>query len=282
MVHLWLYWDGSGNYLGFLPDEKEPLTKTDHQVFSADDYLKLHRILSDSLSVLKSLKQEELIILPEKKKDSVKVDAYSGATKVNLQEYLVKNAAYTCYTLWHTAYGPTRAKILAVLDARIDSAGLEKIFALNDPKFHIWAIKTIEKHPEFHAAFYPRIIRLIKSGNMDIAHRALDYFTPSRLQDGTVQTGIAQTLGESLPQLRFYIILKFKSLPRISNDAILIMLEQYETQKIYAGLLAGVCEMIQPENLKDSRIIQKLRKLSKDKNQYVRGMAENLIAKSKK
>lgn len=282
MVHMWLYWDGAGNYLGFQPDEKEPLTKTDHHVFGPEDYLKLHRILSDSLSVLKSLKQEELIILPEKKNDPVKVDAYSGATKVNLQEYLVKNAAYTCYTLWHTVYGPTRGKILDLLDARTDSAALEKIFAMNNPGYQVWAIKTVEKHPAFHPAFYPRIIQLIKSGNIDIAHRALDYFTPARLSDEKVQTGIAGTLDEALPQLKFHIILKFKPLPQISNEAILIMLEQYEKQKIYAGLLAFVCELIKPYNLKDARIIRKLNKLSKDKNQYVRSISENLIARSKK
>lgn len=282
MVHMWLYWDGAGNYLGFQPDEKEPLTKTDHQVFNEVDLRKLHRILSDSISVLKSLKQEELIILPEKKNGSVKVDAYSGATKVNLQEYLVKNAAYTCYTLWHTVYGTTRDKILALLDARTDPAGLEKIFALNNPGYLIWAIKTVEKHPAFHPAFYPQIIQLIKSVNMDIAHRALDYFTPARLSDNLIQAGIAETLGEAMPQLRFHIILKFKSISQISNDAVLILLEQYEKQKIYAGLLANVCEMIKPANLKDARIIQKLKKLSKDKNQYVRTMAENLIARSKK
>lgn len=281
MVHMWLYWDGAGNYLGFQVDEKEPLTKTDHHVFDEGDLRKLHRILSDSLSVLKSLKQEELIILPEKKNDSVKVDAYSGATKVNLQEYLVKNAAYTCYTLWHTVYGDTRNKILALLDARTDSAGLEKIFALNNPGYQVWAIKTVEKHPAFHRAFYPNIIQLIKSGNIDIAHKALNYFTPARLSDNLIQTGIAETLSEAIPQLRFHIILKFRSIPQISNDAVLIMLEQYEKQKIYAGLLSNVCEMIKPDNLKDARIIQKLKKLSKDKNQYVRSMSENLIAKSK-
>jgi hypothetical protein len=107
-VHLWLFWDGCGNYLGFQEHPEDPLTKTDHAVFNSEDYLKLHQILSDSVSVLKDLKQEDLIVRTEKDDKNPNIDAVSGATQLSLQEYLVRNAAYTCYTLWHTVYGNTR------------------------------------------------------------------------------------------------------------------------------------------------------------------------------
>lgn len=282
MVHMWIYWNGAGNYLGFIPDEKEPLTKTDHHVFSEVDYRKLHNILADSVSVLKTLKQEELIILPEKKDQNLKVDAISGATRQYLQDYLVRNAAYTCFTLWHTVYGPTRDQILALLDSRVNQPFLAKIFELNDPILQAWAIKAIDKHPEYEASFSGNILNLVKSGNNDLAHAALNYLTLSRLLNPLVQKELTQTVGVALSQLRFEIIWKLKSLPQISNESLVILLDLYLDQKIHAGLLGYVCDMIHPENLKDDTIMQRVKRLSKDKNQYVKNLGERLLSDAKK
>jgi hypothetical protein len=64
----------------------------------------------------------------------------------------------------------------------------------------------------------------------------------------------------------------------VNNDAILILLEQFENQKISAGLLEYVCKLIRPENLKDIRIVEKLKSISRDKNLYVRNMAQKLLS----
>jgi len=281
MVHMWIYWDGAGNYLGFVPDAKEPLTKTDHHDFNTADYQKLHSILSDSVSVLKSLKQEELIILPEKRDPNLKVDAISGATRQYLQDYLVRNAAYTCYTLWHTVYGPTRDHILNLLDARVSQQILGKIFELKDPILQGWAIKAIEKHPEYEAFFSEKILYLVKSGNNDLAHNALQHFTQEKLSDPKVQLEMARMVGEALSQIRFEIIWKLKMLPQISNEAVVVLLDLYLGQKIYAGLLGYVCDIIQPQQLKDPEIIYRLKKMSKDKNQYVKNLADKLLKSEK-
>ncbi len=282
MVHIWLYWDGAGNYLGFVPDKKEPLTKTDHHDFSEADYRKLHSILADSVSVLKSLKQEDMIILPEKKEQQLKVDAITGATRQYLQDYLVRNAAYTCYTLWHTVYGPTRERILSHMEARIDAEFLGKIFSLNDPVLCVWAIHAVGKHPEYASRFSENILHLVKSGNNEVAHAALNYFTPARMSDPGIQQQMARSVGEAISQIRFEIIWKLKSLPRISNESIGILLDFYLQQKIYAGLLGYICEMIHAENLKDPAILQQVKKMSKDKNPYVRNLAAQLRTGAKK
>ena len=282
MVHMWIYWDGAGNYLGFVPDVNEPLTKTDHHDFNRADYQKLHAILSDSISVLKSLKQEELIILPEKKDQNLKVDAISGATRQYLQDYLVRNAAYTCYTLWHTVYGPTRDRILDLLDARVNQEFLGKIFGLNNPSLQSWAIRKVGANPEYEAAFTQNILNLVQSGNDDLARTALSYFTVSRLSDNDIQQQMARSVGQALSQIRFEIIWKLKLLPRISNETVLVLLDLYLDQKIYAGLLGYVCDMIQPQQLKDPAILQRVKRMSKDKNQYVKNLASQLLSASKK
>jgi hypothetical protein len=282
MVHIWLYWDGAGNYLGFEPDEKEPLTKTDHHDFSEADYRKLHSILADSVSVLKSLKQEDLIILPEKKEQQLKVDAISGATRQYLQDYLIRNAAYTCYTLWHTVYGTTRERIQNQLEARLNAEFLGKIFQLKDPVLQVWAIHAVGKHPEYTSRFTENILLLVKSDNNEVAHAALNYFTPARISDPGIQQQMAQSVGEAVSQIRFEIIWKLKSLPRISNESIGILLDFYLQQKIYAGLLGYIFDMIHAENLKDPAILQQVKKLAKDKNPYVRNLAAKIRAEVKK
>jgi hypothetical protein len=65
MIRLWLFWDGAGNYLGMQIPEEEPLTKSDHTEFEPEDYEKLSNILRDTASILKTLKQEDLIIVPD-------------------------------------------------------------------------------------------------------------------------------------------------------------------------------------------------------------------------
>lgn len=279
MVHLRLYWDGAGNYLGFVTAAKEPLTKTDHQEFSREDYKKLHSILTDSLSVLRSLQQEELIILPEKKSNSYKPDGYTGATRQSLQEYLVKNAAYTCYTLWHTVYGPTRRQILSELDARGEVGYLNKIFAQKDPVYLIWAIHFLSTHPALRKNYEEAITRLVESEKSDLAHHALSWFTPQDLQEQIVQLKMAEAVGKSLSQIKFEIIWKFSKLPVVNNEALLLLLQQYEKNNIYAGLVGYICEMIHPEQLHDSRILHSLKKLSHDKNPYVKDLAKSLVRK---
>ena len=101
MIRLWIFWDGAGNYLGHQLHADKPLTKSDHTKFEATDYLKLDNILKDTTSVLKRLKQEQLIIMPDKP-ELLKVDGYTAPTQPTLAEVVVKGAVYTCHTLWHT------------------------------------------------------------------------------------------------------------------------------------------------------------------------------------
>jgi hypothetical protein len=277
MVRLRIYWNGAGNYAGMQIPKNEPLTKTDHSEFNPEDYQKLNRILSDSLSVLKGLKLKDLIVEKEDKNNS-QVDAISGATQPFIYESVVRNAVYTCYTLWHTVYGTTREKISSMLNTRADSAYLKRIFARDDPQYLIWAIDFLGKHPEYHSAFNQVVINTIKSKNVDLAQKALHYYTPTWLTDVDIQKELASVMGEVSSQSKFELIWMLAAVPQISNDVILVLLEQYENKIINAGLLGYVFKLIRKENLSDVRIIKKIKSLSKDKNLYVSNMAQKLIS----
>ena len=276
MVRLRMYWNGTGDYSGIEVPENEPLTKTDHSVFNPDDYKKLDSILSDSLSVLKNLKLKDLII-GKVNKSKEEVDGHTGATQPSLQEYLVRNAAYTCYTLWHTVYGPTRDEIRLVLEERADQNLLRLLLTWKEPHYLIWAIGFIKRHQEYHQNFYSEIMNLIKSEDSNVSQNALHYFSTGRLSSINIQIKLARMIGDVSLENRYEIIRKFSELPQVCNDAILIMLEQFESQKISASSFSDVGKLIGTENLKDLLIIEKITNISKTKNLYILKITQKLL-----
>ena len=275
MVHVWLFWDGAGNYLGFQEHQGDPLTKTDHTVFSDADKQKLHRILADSVSVLKNLKQEELIIKPDK--IDQKVDAVSSATQPSLQEYLVRNAAYTCYTLWHTVYSSTRGEVLRILEKRANKDYLNLVFEGNNPEYLRWAIGFTRRHPNYHADFYPQIIDLIKNKNETVSGQALAYFSKDRLSDVGLQKEIIKAFDNFGYQRKFELLWKLSEVKRIDDEVIVHILDMFEKEHINASLLGYAYKLIRPENLEDPRIRKKLNSFVIHKNLYVRNITQKVL-----
>src|SRR5690554_6922111 len=95
MVDVGIYWYCTGEFLG-LEVYREHLTKTDHSIFSGEDYDKLISILSNDWS---SLREYEFTDLVDESEEGV--DGTSGATKAEIAEEAVEDAVYTTYTLWH-------------------------------------------------------------------------------------------------------------------------------------------------------------------------------------
>ena len=94
-----IYWNITGRYLGFELPEKEYLSKTDHEPFTAGEYERLNALLADEQSPLGNMSYEELVPRPY---FTVKgIDGVTSATAKNVLDYIVKGAAYTTYKMWH-------------------------------------------------------------------------------------------------------------------------------------------------------------------------------------
>jgi len=280
MVSVRIYWTGAATYLGLQTPENEPMTKTDHSKFKPEDYEKLDRILLDSLSVLKRYKIEELTIATENKNKDL-IDGHSGATEPSLSGYVVKDAVYTTFTLWHSVYGCTIEKIRSILEERTNENYLKLIFEYKKPIYLLWAIDFIRNHPRYHQSFYPDIMSFINSEDINISKCALGYFTPSLLSDAGLQNELAKVMQEGSLQRKFEILCKFSTLRQVNNDIIVDLLGQYENQKLSTTMLGYVCEMIRAENLEDIRIQTKIQNISKDENQYVRNITQRTLLKTK-
>jgi hypothetical protein len=182
MVSIWLFWDGAGNYLGIQLLDDEPLTKSDHTEFELEDYAKLESILKNPNSILKDKNSEDLTLKPESD-NPFEVDGYSGATQPALAEVVVEDAVYTCHTLWHTVYGPTRDKIKEILEERVDEDYLSLMLESGNPDFVIWGIRSIKQFPRYHDSFYHFIVEEIKSDYDRLYEEAIGYFGPDKMED---------------------------------------------------------------------------------------------------
>lgn len=121
-VHISLYWNLIGSYVGYALPPSIPLSKYDHESFEEQDYQRLHQLLLDDKSVLKRKKLEDLFdknARPDKKVryKGEEIDGVTGATRKEIKESLVAGALYSCYTVWHLAHGEVQdsitSKILA-------------------------------------------------------------------------------------------------------------------------------------------------------------------------
>jgi hypothetical protein len=279
MIRLWLFWDGAGNYLGMQIPEEEPLTKSDHTNFEPEDYVKLGDILRDTASILKTLKQEDLIIVPDSI-DPYEVDGYTAATQPTLAEVVVKDAVYTCHTLWHTVYGPVQTEIINVLENYLSKEFLSKMFESKKPEYISWAIKSVENHPEYHAGFYPKIMEYISSENSALANQALAYFRPELLTDTTIQLQLVRVMENKNTDmsLKYEILWKFIGFGHIHQNTVSDLLELFAGQKIGVGAYNLILRLVTPEHIHENeQIAQILNHLSEDENGYVRNLTKRKL-----
>ena len=129
-IHVTVFWNLVGDYIKYDLPENHPLTKMDHEEFMLEDYQKLHRILSNSKSVLSNYQLEDLV---SNKTGLVhkNVDGISGATIKTVKNDVIEGAAYTCHSLWHLVHGE-EPQFLAFTESVLNRALGCKLLESND------------------------------------------------------------------------------------------------------------------------------------------------------
>jgi hypothetical protein len=208
------------------------------------------------------------------------VDGYTAATQPALAEVVVKDAVYSCHTLWHTVYGPVQSEIFKVLENRLSTDFLKKIFQSKKPEFISWAIESIKNHPEFHAGFYPEIMAYISSENAALANQALAYFRPELLADTTIQLQLVQVMEDENTDMsiNYEILWKLIGSGDVHPKAVLNLLELFAGQKIGVGAYNLILRLVSPEHIRENeQIAQLLTQLSENENGYVRNLTKRAL-----
>lgn len=278
MIRLWLFWDAIGNYLGYQLHDDEPLTKSDHTIFEEHDYQKLNDILSTPSSVLGNLKQSDLVIIPDSIENPYELDGYTAATQPVLSEVVVKDAVYTCYTLWHTIYGPIQEEIFSLLEEGIDSGFLTQMLEKNDPEKIIWVIETVKKHTEYNEEFYPQFIEYIKSEDDLLSGKALNYFRDDLLDDELIQKKLIDEMpffnGKTNVEL-IWMLIENGGVP----EGIFQQLIEYVAEgTLNVGSLNLVYKLFRVEFMKNNKEIEAtLNKFLNGEDAYVRILTQKVL-----
>lgn len=290
MVKLWIFWDGAGNYLGIQLDEREPLTKSDHTPFQTQDYIRLDEILRDTVSILKELQYEDLVIEDaprssvdgKSEKKLFEVDGYSSATSPSLKEYVIKDAVFTCYTLWHTVYGETRVYIDELLKERVNSSYINKLLDGSENQ-KLFALEMIRRNNSFFLEFESRVLPLAASQNKNISEKALSMITPQYLSNSENQLRLIELMDNSLPETKYEIIYKMQLAENVSVEAIALLLDKFSAGKISVGGLNQIYKIISKQMVTDktipdnNEIGKRLVQLSKHPDPYTSNLTRNFL-----
>lgn len=161
-----IYWNLTGDYVGYGLHPEEPLTKYDHELFEQADYEKLHALLRNPHSILERRKLEDLfdpeaVSAKQVTYKGEEVDAVSGATRKEITESVVEGALYSCYTIWHLVHGEVRKKMAAQLEAMYSPALGSRFLGSPYTEYQMYALRHFERSDM--AAHLPRIIELFET-----------------------------------------------------------------------------------------------------------------------
>jgi len=184
-VDITLYWEVTGKYLGYSLPPGEELTKREHVPFLEGDYKRLSEILSDSTSQLGYYSPEEIHPAKQIVKKS---DGITGATLPDLSPWIVPEAAYTSYTIWHLTYGATRDSIMNYTKKNLLSNQLlTNILQNKDPYNQIMALRWISESDMNVNQFIEPALTILQSGNYQSSRQALKFLKLSGIDKERLQ-----------------------------------------------------------------------------------------------
>jgi len=191
-VYVNFYWDLLGNYIRYDIPIGEIFTKIDHEEFSIEDYEKMHKILSNTQSILKDLAMDELVD-PQGNSSSSSVDAITGATKKTIKNEVIEGALYTCYTLWHLAHGEVVPEMNKITEKIVSKELLHDFFRSSNYHYPYWAIDHVVNSEELLNEFLPDIFVLVRGKNVFTAKHALKVIPKNVFQGKENQTWLWET-----------------------------------------------------------------------------------------
>lgn len=221
-VYIDFYWDLLGNYLRYEMPKGKILTKVDHDEFEEKDYQKLADILSRSNSIFADLKMEDLLT---KGTDSLtdNVDAKTGATLKTIKNDVIDGAVYTCYTLWHIAYGKLIINEMnKITNTYLDDKLLHTFLASSNYHYQYRAMDDVIDSEGFvKKSFEKDLENIITGKNLFTARTALQRVGNGFLQTDARQSWLWKAYGSSSYPMQIAILKRLANVsvkPEILNQ----------------------------------------------------------------
>lgn len=170
LLNINLFWTVTGHYLGFQLPEGEFLSKTEHDPFTQQDYEHLHALLADPYSNLANYRIEELVPMVE----NDEVDGVSAATIAGVKNYIVENAVYTTYTLWHIVHGSTQKKIQAYTQKHLQPELAIQILNSSNQQDLIWVLENLPSDIQVTQALQDKLFNLAAHEELLVSNKAIE------------------------------------------------------------------------------------------------------------
>lgn len=264
LVHIQLYWNITGRYLGFKLPKGEFLSKTEHVHFNENEYDKLHQLLADPFSALANYSIQELI--PKMDSTKIKVDAISTATIAAVLDYIVKGAVYTTYTLWHTVYGPTKREIGKLTSERLTSEIVLKLLNSKNQNDQIWTLNQISEKVEISIAIQNKLLEFISSNDIYLIERSLNVLNPNSLTS-ECQIKLVNIFNNSSFLQKRLIIQKLNDAPKL--DTYVKKNLSFELKNLNGVLIKTVLDMFSFHKIEDEVVTENVALLLKNENRYI-------------
>ncbi len=274
LLDIMVHWNPVGGYMGFELPEGEFLSKTDHDPFTHAEYLKLHTILSDSLSPLADYTFEELVPGTGNPNE---VDAVSSATLKDLLEYIVPGAAYTTYRLWHLVYGKTTEVVSGLSDQLFSEKFALALLGAGQPSGQMWALNRLERLPDWNEELTAKVLTLAESKNLNVAAAAIAGISGNALNKPAVQAGLLKQVAEGEYALRKTAIRKLNESARLDSSVVSGLTGLIPG--LNGDLLGEVLNLFLDKRITDHATLRKVSEVLESNNRYTAGKAFGFLEK---
>lgn len=259
LMHIQMYWNLLGNYIGFDTISGNPLTKNDHIKFMDEDYNKLHRLLMDDNSIIKRKEKADLFDDNIKRVSEV-VDAVTGATAKEVKEAVVDGALYSSYTIYHIVYGAVSDSIRSDMERRYSKSLQVKLLSSIHPDYQLYALKGLDKSGFIEHT--DRIIALIHKAIPLNRLYIMKKMPEEMWLNESVQNRISGFYGDLEVNSKSYFLKKMESLDRVSPIAVLNLVKHLEWMsqnqlKSYIRILSRDQVSLVPELVEEINLVLK-------------------------
>lgn len=275
-VHLWLFWDCLGNYLGFQVFESEPLTKADHETFDESDYQLLHEVLKDENSIFRFVKIDDLVIENE---GMIGLDGVSGATNPDLLAYASEGAIYTFYTLWHSTHGQVKEHVQQLKLENNTGDYIRRLFHHDNPRYHQLALDLLATNEGLIDQFSGELMGLMSSGDEALALNSLRVIKHYWLLDSSNQLKLIDHFSDLSSRMRAEVVWTLSDISVKDSNVIKNLFQAFDQELIGVNELRLVFQMIDCETF--PHLAQTLYRYAENENGYIRRLANNLNSKCK-
>jgi len=231
LIDITLYWEPTGKYIGFSLPPGVELTKKEHTPFLENEYTRLNEILADSTSQLGFYTPEEIHPVNQTVE---KADGITGATLPNLAAWIVPEAAYASYTMWHLVYGATHDSINAYTAKHLLSNQLLiNKQQNNDPYNQVKALQWITTSKQNCDQFIEPALAILHKGNYLSSGHALKFLKNCSISKERLQTAVIQLLDSEDFRIKNIAIEYFRESDILEPPAVRELMTRLNSENYY-------------------------------------------------